>query len=192
MSDFLKELDAVRAEISSMQDELKWLTAARLPKAEAAQRIPAIVDLLAAGFDPVVPQLAEIGAPPVKTIERWLNPPADHAGTLLCWLFRDQIEARLLAALDAADYVPGPPAADRPALIKDLQKRLHVLEVNEEALVESAEAAGVEVGRRADVDWSVVLDFDPDGDGATFPRTPGRGPNWTWGIANADADPTHN
>ena len=82
----------------------------------------------------------------------------------LFWLLGDTIKASLLAKVDAMDYVPGLPRAERVKRREQLAMQLHTLEVKEEELICEAELANLPIYRRADADPAVVLSYDPDGD----------------------------
>jgi hypothetical protein len=55
---------------------------------------------------------------------------------------------------------PGLPKAERPARLAEIDARLLELEREEEAIIEAAEEAGLEIARRADADPRAILGID--------------------------------
>lgn len=167
------EIDAIREEIASLREEIAWTRDGRLPRADAIARIGPAVDALAAKFTgEIIPANLASLPDPGNLIESWLTgqiyskamPASMHLGPLLAWLHGDALKARLIRALEESGYISGVPLEDRPGRLAALESQLRGLEVEEERLVEAGEAAGLEVYRRADVNWTVVLGFDPDGE----------------------------
>lgn len=163
----IEQIDLIRAEIAALREESAWTLDARLPREEAAARIPGVVHNLAARFDSAILGANLAGLrDPTDLIGRWLTLRHDvEFGPLLAWLFQDQLAQRLGEVLAQADYIPGPPLEERPRRLAELAAQLRELEIEEERLVEAAESAGLEVFRRRDVDWGIVLGYDPDGSG---------------------------
>lgn len=209
MKNLAAEVGKIRDEIESVREELDWTRSGRLPKEEVAPKILEAVDGLAREFSAIVPHLAEPDGSPVRVLRQWLTPqttltrvnpetgiahrPAGvQAAPTLCWLFGDLIKERCLRALDESSYVPGPPSAERPQLVAGLKKRLHALELEEERLIVAAEAEGLELYRRPDVDWSIVLNFDPDGVMGQTPEglLPREEPVLTTTISSASPPPS--
>lgn len=163
----IEKIELIRAEIAALCEELAWTRDARLPLEDAAARIPEVVAAIAARYnaDVIGAQLADL-RDPAGLILRWLTAKDNlELGPLLSWLFRDQITQRLGEVLGQADYVPGLPLEERPQRLAELAAQLRELEIQEESLVEAAESAGLEVFRRANVNWGIVLGYDPDGSG---------------------------
>lgn len=165
-----RQVDELRVQIRSVLDEISWIETSPPPKDEVKQRIAAAVDREAARFleqaqlgDLVhrgeisellslrgASQLIAGGSVASATLE--LAP-------VLSFLFQETIKARLCEALDKSlvDYSEGPATDDRSALLQSARDRLHALEVEEENLVLEAEAAGIEIHRRADANPAIVL-----------------------------------
>lgn len=83
---------------------------------------------------------------------------------VLCWLLGDELEQRLYAMIDADEYVPGLPMAERPARLVELREELRDLETREEAVITAAEDSGLFIGRRVEADPAVVLGYQADGE----------------------------
>lgn len=177
------KIDLIRSDIEAVQEEILWTRDGRLPRDDASARIGPAVDALAARFiDGIIPPNLAALPDPSSLIDGWLTghifnhamPSSMHLGPLLAWLHGDALKARLIRALEESDYVAGVPLDERPGRLAELNEHLRRLETEEEALVEAAEAAGLEVYRRPDLDWGIVLEYDPAGDMAVPSAAPGQ------------------
>lgn len=166
------EVEKIRAEIARVRDECEWLDSARVPrdelKARVAERIRAASGKF--GGDLALHQLADTQGSTAELLTVTVPP---HQGTvekvdltpLLGWLMgTDALIGIVHAKVDAMDYRPGPPLAERPARLAELRTELRALEEREEAMIMRAEGAGVPIPRRAEADPAVVLGYNPDGD----------------------------
>ncbi len=73
----------------------------------------------------------------------------------------DTLRERLAAELGRLDYQPGPPAAERLALLESLEQQLRELELREEALIVQAEESGLSIDRREGCSPEIVLGYQP-------------------------------
>ncbi len=185
---FETELDALRAEIAGVQDEIVWTTDAPLPKDEVKQRLAQAGKTQAEKFNLNLARLAnpQAGEQELREIMSLQEQVVVHAapgvvgvridlsGALFA-LFGEDLVKRLGKQVDALDYVAGPPAKDRPARLAALREALRDLERKEENRIMHAEACGVILARRPDADPAIVLDYDPTGLLDELPL-PGRAP----------------
>jgi hypothetical protein len=172
----LKQLDDLRAEIVKIDDELHWLDNAPLPLEDALPAIDQFIkahDHDSSRAKPFFYQrpLADPGAFEVGfELDRdrsltqggrvWGGGIVDLAGLLIPLLGPSTVQRLLydMAKREAENIESGPPLAERPALKAGLEKRKQALEVEEEALICSAEELGMDgFYRRADVNPEVVL-----------------------------------
>lgn len=161
----------VREQIAAISEEIAWYQSAPLPKLEIVERAAAAVDREATKFiaEAQVGDLVhrgevaelleltgrtEVVAPgsPIAGVNIKISP-------LLAWLFSSTIKDRLAEAIEQGeiDFAEGPPQAERTALIQSARARLHALGLEEEALIEQAEAVGIEIARRPDAAPDVIL-----------------------------------
>lgn len=163
-------VERLRTEIRSLQEERDWLETGPLPKQEAIDLVIAYIDDQAGQFDvqallggavyagrEINQELARLFQSEARLQGYSANAPL---GPMLCHFFPEQIKERLTADIQAMNYQEGPPAAERAALIADLDRRIHVLEVEEEAVIEVAEEAGIEILRRPDCNPAIVLQLE--------------------------------
>ncbi|MBS7243181.1 MAG: hypothetical protein KIG98_02385 [Comamonas sp.] len=179
--DFVQKINKLREQIQQVNEELNWLDGAPLPKDEFKARVVAWVDHMASSLKDAEGSLASFRRPDVDSRNsKMLNISSRihvHGGEhstvapfevslapQLAWLFGDQIKEVLLTKVDAMDYVPGLPMAERPERRKQLLQNRRVLEEKEEALICESEEAQLPVFRREDADPAVVLGYDPDGE----------------------------
>ena len=152
-----ERLAAIRAAIAETKAEIQRVQTGRLPLAEAAARIPALVDALAQRWTPLV---AALGAPESPTPDVIVQAAACDPWTLTGMLAhaahaaRDGLESVLRGALEATYEAVRPedciPLAERPGRLEALATKLHELEVAEEEIVCRAAQDGVRLDRRAD------------------------------------------
>jgi hypothetical protein len=178
--DYGKELSKVRAAIEKLQQEREDIGAMLLPKAEAKENIAAVVRSRAASDGALALAVRGFADPnPKEHHESWQRlmklrtslvngreepTPTVDAGDLLAWLMQEELIRLLQAKIDADDYVPGLPLADRRARLAAIEKELYPLEVKEEALIVQAEAEGIYLTRRPNANVLVIMEYDPDGD----------------------------
>jgi hypothetical protein len=172
----LQQLDAVRTEINAINDEQHWLDNAPLPLDDALAAIDQFIkahDHDSSRAKPFFYQrpLADPGAFEVGfELDRdrsltqggrvWGGGIVDLAGLLIPLLGASTAQRMLhdMAKREAENIESGPPLAERPELKASLKKRKYALEVEEEALICSAEELGMDgFYRRADVNPEVVL-----------------------------------
>lgn len=177
-----QDVDQLRDEIEQVREELEWLASSSVPRDELKERITAAVasekrsagadgvlralaiptpDAYCATFDDMFKVQTNVflrggDKPDVRPVEVVLSP-------VLAWLLGDELTKNLHAKVDALQYTPGPPMAERPARRAQLLATLRQLEEKEEALICTGEAAGLWIARRGDADPAVVLGYDPKG-----------------------------
>lgn len=161
----------VREQIAAISEEIVFYESAPLPKSEIVERAAAAVDREAAKFiafaqvGDLVHRGEVAGLLELTGQTQVIAPGSPIAGInvkispLLAWLFGSAIKDRLTAAIEQGeiDFAEGPPSAEKPELIRSARARLHALGVEEEGLIEQAEAVSIEIARRPDVDPAVVL-----------------------------------
>ncbi|MEG2280217.1 MAG: hypothetical protein RSB86_11185 [Comamonas sp.] len=177
---FVQKINKLREEIQQVNEELKWLEDSPITKEEFKARVVEWVRVETNNAEDVDRRLAYLRHPDASAhrsamleISTRAHVPGGTHPTIapvdfsiapqLAWLFGDQIKQTLLAKVDAMDYVPGLPLAERPARRKQLEQNRRVLEEKEEALICESEEANTPVHRRADADPAVVLGYEKDG-----------------------------
>lgn len=182
--DFLQAVEALREQIAAVKEEISWLdtspvpaddlkaavgewvraqgnvdTYSRMDCALRAMTAPQARDRAAAGNEMLVTSTRS------TVLEGSFVPTAPVSlAPALCWLLGEAEMTRLLhAKIDALEYTPGPPMAERQPRRVALVKELCRLELAEEAAICAAEKASVSIGRRADADPAAVLAYDPAG-----------------------------
>jgi hypothetical protein len=172
----LEQLDALRTEINAINDEQHWLDNAPLPLEDALAAIDRFVKTHTGDSSRAKPffyqrTLADPGALEVGfQLDRdtsfteggqvWGGGIVDLAGMLIPLLGASTAQRMLhdMAKREAEHIESGPPLAERQALKASLEKRKYALEVEEEALICSAEELGMDgFYRRADVNHEIVL-----------------------------------
>jgi len=169
-TNFGAELAKTRAGIAELKEKIEYLENAPLPLGEAKQAADALIKDLS-GRGGLNNRMSAFFLPNrhgdhVKDTFRQQGETWDglgkcfvDGGPLLVALFPDLVKARLYSLLEAqAETLEcGPPSADRKTQRAALEKRLFECEIQEERLIEEAEAAGVEIYRRADVNPAAVI-----------------------------------
>jgi len=172
----LQQLDALRSEINSINDELHWLDNAPLPLDDALAAIDRFVKAHDGNSSQAKqffyqyrladPGAFEIGFQSNPEQSKVVGTMARVSGiidlsSLLIPLLGASTAQRMLhdmAQREAENIESGPPLAERPELKTNLQTRKYALEVDEEALICSAEELGMDgFYRRHDVNPEVVL-----------------------------------
>lgn len=170
------EADALRERIESLKVEREGLQRGYLPKPECIERTHQMVDSYAGRFEAqgveyhLSEQLRPCGAPghsglfkyEINSVSGFDYRQTLDLGGLLCFCMGDTIKAKLAETIKAMEFDEGPPAAERPELIKALDKQILDLERKEEALIREAEAAGIKLLRHPDANPAVVLELRED------------------------------
>lgn len=163
------EVARVRAGIADLKQAIRRLDSAPMPLEEAKRRVDEALDRMADKYDlqgRIGRAFSPTGHPPAGELFRqWdsLVPGNDSAvtdlGPVLAALFHDLIRERLHGLLEkqAATMEAGPAPEERRKQRADLERRLFEAEVEEERLIERAEAEGIEIYRRADVNPAAVI-----------------------------------
>jgi hypothetical protein len=156
-------VEAVRDQREAHEAEVMRLRSAPLPVAELCQRARAMVDALAATGPPAIDMRG--GDLSIRWRTRDAGSPnmtAADTTALLAWLHRDALQAALEQAITkAAPATGGIPAAGRAEREEELLMEIERCEFEEEALIEAAQAAGVEVPRRVRASPQAVLGIRP-------------------------------
>jgi len=99
-----------------------------------------------------------------------------QAESLLCVLFGDRVRVVLLERCEEnlARFGSGLPAGERRAKLEQLDARILQLERREEDLIDSAEAEGIEIDRRADANVWVVFGIKVEEAGEAPPASRAR------------------
>lgn len=177
MTKQFQEVSRLRLDIDRCREEIEWLDSAPIPPDELKARVAEQCQTFAGRFDGSR-HLAALAYPNGgrQELQSMLTGSArvhvggqavvsvdTELGPLLAWLMGDAMVARLHAAIDGADYRPGPPMAERPARIAALKDEMLKLEQREEAIICQAEELGISIPRRPDADPVAVLAYDPHG-----------------------------
>lgn len=186
--DFVQKVNKLREQILQTREEIEWVATAPVPREDFKAQVLRWVDAMAAkaveaesslfALRSCQPALLSV-ADPFRmqtsvsiTGERPNVVPVKFSlSPMLAWAFGDLIKASLLAKVDAMDYVPGLPLAERPQRLKHLKEQLLQLEEKEEALICQAEAARVQIYRRADINPAVVLSYRAGADDEQVDQT---------------------
>lgn len=180
-----QDVDKLRPEIARICDEIDWIAEAPVPRDELKARAAKGCHELAAKFEAarylgaLAKPTGSMGGMFAATANVFTRGGGaevslariDDIGPMLAWMAGDALIERMHASIDAMDYRPGPPLAERPARLAKLQAELRELEMKEEALIVAAEEAGMLIARRPDASPEVVLGFDPAGDMIDGART---------------------
>lgn len=153
-----RTLEQIRDRIAEVQSELDTLDAGRRTRTETKADLSAWIDHQVSQVDQLAGFLVGRVAGGLA-IHRSLDEQDRSIGAYLAWLDRDQFEARLHQAVDAAPDVSFSelPAEDRERRARELRDELAKLEREEEARIVEAEKAGNIIPRRPDVDPAAVL-----------------------------------
>jgi hypothetical protein len=177
VAQFRADVEGIRQQIYALKEDLDWLQDGPLAKEDAIAHMETYIDSLADGYDAQYGLSGAVYGRGTADLERMLAMPGRiSAGAqaiggvvigmvdvgakhLLAFLFGDILKTRFREALEKRDNW-GPPKDKRAEMVCDTKARLHALEVEEEALIEAAEEAGVEIVRRDDCDPAVVLGLE--------------------------------
>jgi len=158
----LQQLNLLQDKIRKINDEIYWLDSAPMPLEDAIINID--------GFIKKNSQAKEVGeffhaierGETARLFESHSSPDGYgiNVAPILCVLFPELIRNKLieLATEAAAGIESGPPLAEREQLKVALLKTRQTLEIEEEAVISSAEEMGFTgFYRRADCDPEIVL-----------------------------------
>lgn len=176
--DFVQKINKLREQIQQINEELNWLDESPLTKEEFKARIVEWVDSMMRNGKDAENSLQYLRTPKAKLQNSKMlslsakvhfsggtHPSVDaldiSLAPQLAWLFGDQVKQSLLTKVEAMDYVPGLPMAERPARREQLLQNRRLLEEKEEALICESEEAHAPVFRREDADPAIVLSYDP-------------------------------
>lgn len=171
-----KSIQKLREQIQQLKEEIEWVAEAPVTREEWKERVASWVDGMAANADRTSSALLSLRSANPRTVRdadllAIQTSVAQVAGQTtvrsidfsiaphLTWLLGDAIKASMLAKVEAMDYVPGLPLAERPARLAQLKQDLRALEEKEEALICEAEANHMPIYRRSDADPAVVLNY---------------------------------
>jgi hypothetical protein len=149
----------VRLDILSCKQDLAAARNAPLPVAELKKLIAARVLRMATNGSP------NLSADGGKLVLWFTDPRAgdsrcelNEVARLLAWLDPDRLRKRLEDEVDALGAPENPLTAEqKETRLAELMARMNDLERSEEALVENAQAQGMDVMRRADASPAAVL-----------------------------------
>ena len=165
------ELAKLRTRIADLQQEREQLEHAPITKAEAHDRVDAYVADRAAGWRPNFAALVNTDdrADTFELIPGRFRGDlrdglalADDRGAVsvaLCKFMPTLVTSELLKAVDAhiEEHGPGISTEARVHRLAAIATELDEIEVQEEQLIRTAEAQGLELSRRADASPAVVL-----------------------------------
>lgn len=163
-------VETLRAERVALKTELAGLDRQQLGAADVAGDVTAAIDAMADVFatrlDVALARIA--GGQRVADVVGFLLDPlkgqhVDAVG-LFGMLGAATVRDALLARLDG-QLVAGPSRAERAARVAEIERRLHDIEVAEEALIVAADDAGTPIPRRDDCDIAIVLRYTPGAGG---------------------------
>lgn len=159
----MSKLGAVRQQVAEIKSRRMAMATALVPKEEAYPRLDTAIEAVATRFAPNVmpllrpdwpsPGYAAIGSIVERDIEAVLHALAGKELRALCMREIDRAYATEGAGL---------PTAQRAAELEKLDRAILALEREEEALIEAAEAAGLEIDRRPDATPAVVLGLEAE------------------------------
>lgn len=167
-----KQLLALREELDSIDDEMRWLESAPTPLEDALAAIDNFIQQhdSSAQVRPFFLNYKSQGLAPMETElnisnhrigeASFASGKVDLASVLIPLLGAVDAKKRLhaLAIKEAKNIDSGPPLIERPALIAALQDRHYMIEVEEEALICQAEGLGIDgIYRRHNCNPEIVL-----------------------------------
>jgi hypothetical protein len=136
-------------EIKAHEQQLSQAQGAPYPPAELADRMR---EWLRTYLDYREHELGRIVPLTMGPREPRPKAPGGNDEALLLMLLREAAEAGIPAFVARlGDYQPGPPAAERPALIATLERELAELQAGEEGMIDAAAANGVAIAHRPEV-----------------------------------------
>lgn len=155
------QIEKVRTAIAETKAEAAEVKRAPVPREELRAAAEARVAMSAARWRPATGSLArgQVGGS-IALPDPLAGIMAEDALVgLVARLFGPQIVELLVAEEERAlaGRPSGLPAAERPGKLEALAERLFALECDEERQIQEAEAAGIQIERRADADPAAVL-----------------------------------
>lgn len=173
------KLNTLRKRIAELTEEIEWLGSAPLPRNEVVARLDRYIDSLAGRWSPKFDVFGpdadprEVG---LFTFKARLDGRVESGVVIgssgvdlapaLAALMPDTLKAFLRTYVEQADYEPGPPAAERPDIVRKLKAERLQLEIEEEQSIVLAEEAGMMIWRRDDCDPAVVLGWKDEQEAA--------------------------
>ncbi len=150
----------IRQQMKAKRDELQHATNAPRPPGEVIPRFNAWIDEEAANY-----RRREAAGLVIQRFGRRPGPlePGHYANGApfggdtsvkwgeLAFFCGDQLQAKFAELVRATPYTPGPPEAERAAVIERLTRELQAIEAQEETLIDDMCAQGITVQHRAEV-----------------------------------------
>jgi hypothetical protein len=201
-------ISRLRSEIAQAQNQLHWLRVAPPPRdavrAAIVSQIGAMARQGAPRFDFAPPNPAALAAMDAHersllalgNVVKWpdtsefaTSAPGGAASKILCWLFKGRIESALLDDLaELPDEAFGPPMHERLGLEREMRNTIRDAELEEEALIQQAEAAGnTTIERRSNADPMIILGIAWAGEVAAEQGRKGTGFSGNPVVAGASA-----
>lgn len=145
----------IRGAITAKRSELEHARSGSLPVTEVIARFDAWVNETGAHqAREQGPSLVchKFGAPPGHSSagSPWI-PAAPLTWGVACLFLGPQLKSKFAELARTVEYMAGPPAADRAAVVAKLEGELAELEGQEEQLIDEALAAGVTIAHRPEV-----------------------------------------
>jgi hypothetical protein len=167
--DLAKSIADVRGEIERLDHEYQQVEVAPAPAGDLRSRALGALDELAARGRPYISTLSRLGDP--LDLDQRLRfgsvalpdgrgKLTDDAGAFVAGALRDVLAERIAALFDADPIENALADNERDQRLTDLAKRRLDAERLEEALIVTAEAAGLRIDRRANVDPRAVLNVE--------------------------------
>jgi len=147
-------VDKIRAQLPGLAAARQAIVDAPPPVEERIGRLRESLDAMVSNFEPGL-AWAFADEPTGASLPGNL----EDLALMIVWLFRDQVEARLIEAAREEVKRRGTPisAEDRAARLAEIDRKRHELEVAEEKLIADAERQGIEIPRRPDASIAAIL-----------------------------------
>lgn len=163
--DFRRDVAAARAEIAALADEWEAVETAPVPAHQLRTDAVAEIERVAASGALSINRTSRDGAPMglSKRLAIWKvgDTIAGDAGAgLFCWLMRDQLVARVDDIVRGLDLTGAMTDRERAQEFERIAREKLAAERREEALIVAAEADGLHIPRRADIDPRAFLEID--------------------------------
>jgi hypothetical protein len=150
----------IRREIYRLTAEAQTIRNAPLPPAEIKAALTRAVDRLAEQGTPTLDLNAGRAAITWPDAHAYApGAPPLSATKLVAWLFRDELVAAVTEGID--EMAPGLPLAGRDQRISEITRRVRVLELQEETLIDAAAGDGTTIDRRGGLPVEVILMIHP-------------------------------
>lgn len=167
---------AIREELQAITEERDWITNAPLPAAEAVEQVLRHIDeldlrsraketlgrLIYPGGQSALDDFFELHATVDGRADSGVvfGNATIAASSMLIAFDRAAVETFVRDHINGLSYEPGPPAAERAALLADLERQAYKLEVDEEDTIRAAESLNVSIPRRRDCRADIVFDLE--------------------------------